>query len=175
LILASPHDGEPIKVSTADFAKLPGIGAPISEPELAGTPALIPTLVKMTAVACARVPDATTGVLSIQVDPKTATAAPAAKTDQARSDPAKTPADRISVPFGRGVLVRNVASPTAPANSGTLAIITDSGIQYSIADQAAQAKLGYGNTTPLAMPSSLVDLFPAGPALSTGAAAQPPS
>jgi hypothetical protein len=175
LMMASPDPrvDEPAKVTTAQFARLPGIGDPVTDPASAGLPALIPTLVTMTATACARVPDAATGIASVQVDPKTAAAPVAAKTDRATTDPAKTPADRISVPFGRGVLVRNVASPTAPANSGTLVIITDSGIQYSIADQAAQAKLGYGNTTPLAMPSSLIDLFPAGPGLSTGAAAQP--
>ena len=154
----------PVTMNTAVFAALPIEDDPGAARDL---PPTVPALVPITSTACARVPDAATGVDQVVVDPATAPAtAPAA----GNTDAAAAVADRVSVPFGNGVLVQARASATAPAGTGTVMIVTDNGIRYSIADHDAQDKLGYGNTTAQAMPAGVVSLLPAGPALSTTAA-----
>lgn len=172
LLSTTPGVGEAVEVSIADFARLPGIGLPVTDQPPAGLPTLVPNLATMSTAACAEVPDATAGVASIQVDPAMVAAAPAVKVT---TDPAVGTGDvasRIGVLFGHGVLVRSAASPTAPAGSGAISIITDSGIRYPVPDQASLTKLGYGTTTPFAVPSTLVDLFPVGPPLSISAASR---
>ncbi len=167
LLQASPAYGvgEPDRMTVGEFARLPGIGAPIADPDLPGAPAFVPNLMAITTTVCARVSDSATGGSSIEVDPKTIPAPAAAKVDSAQAT-----ASHISVPFGHGVLARSVSSPTAPATSDTVFVITDNGIRYPIADQTALTRLGYGASTPLPVPSALIALLPAGPALSTGEA-----
>jgi type VII secretion protein EccB len=167
LLQADPriNVGDPVKVSTAFFATLPSIGAPSADPAQDGVPTIVPALLPMGSSACARVPDAAAGVTSVVLD----AALPAAAPVPAGAAPASS-ADFVSVPFGRGVLVRAAASATAPASSGTVSILTDSGLRYPIADNNAMTRLGFGGSNPVAMPSELVSLLPVGPTLSTSAA-----
>lgn len=163
--------GQPVDINTSDFAKLP-----LDTSTAAGAgqlPVTVPILASVTSSVCARIPDAA-GVTAIVVDPKVAAtnSGAAAPTATRATAPGATVADQVDVPFGHGVLVRAVPSPAAPATSGTLSIVTDAGTRYAIADNDALAKLGYADATPLTMPSGLVSLVPAGPALSAAAATQ---
>ncbi|GAB1688517.1 type VII secretion protein EccB [Krasilnikovia sp. M28-CT-15] len=74
-------------------------------------------------------------------------------------------ADWVNVARGRGAVVVSLASPTAPAGSGTVSIVTDTGRRYSVANREVLAKLGYGGVSPQSVPAQLVALLPQGPAL----------
>ena len=169
LLQADPRTnvGAPVTVSTSDLVGL----RPAPPPDDAGQlPATVPTLASFTSGACIRVPDAGAGVTAVVVNPAGASTAPAPAPSTGTG--AGALAGQVSVPFGRGVLVRAVASPTAGADTGTLSIVTDNGLRYPIGDRDALTRLGYGSSTPLGMPSALVTLVPAGPELSIAAAQQ---
>ncbi|MFI5936220.1 type VII secretion protein EccB [Actinoplanes sp. NPDC051494] len=74
-------------------------------------------------------------------------------------------ADEVLVPRGKGALVVSAASPDAPATSGTVSVITDTGRRYPLASRDLLGKLGYGGVQPQAIPGQLVALLPQGPAL----------
>jgi hypothetical protein len=78
---------------------------------------------------------------------------------------AGTVADRVSFPTGGGVLVRDQGAAAA----GTF-LVTDTGTRYPIADQESLEALGYDGAPVTVLPSSLLDLLPTGPVLSTTAA-----
>jgi type VII secretion protein EccB len=157
--------GQPQDIDASSFAKLPFDTS--AAPAGGQLPVTVPTLQSFTTEVCAQVPDAATGASAVVLDPKTIPGRAPAATAPAGSD---ATADRVSVPFGHGVLVRALPSPEAPPTAGTVSIVTDDGIRYAIADNAALTKLGYASTTPQNMPAALVSLFPSGPALSTAAA-----
>lgn len=173
LLQADPQTpvGQPVQVSTADFATLTSTADPAPDVAPDNAPAVVPALQSISSSACVRVDDAATGVAAVVVDPNPAGAPPAARASGGAPVPAT--ADNVSVPFGRGVLVRAAASPTTPAGSGSVSIVTDAGIRYPIADNDALTRLGYGGRDPVAMPAELVALLPVGPALSTAAARTP--
>ncbi|GAA2386021.1 type VII secretion protein EccB [Dactylosporangium salmoneum] len=74
-------------------------------------------------------------------------------------------ADRIVVPPGSGALVRT--------ETGVLTLVTDLGRRHALPVPDALGALGYGGQEPVAVPSQMVALLPAGPALDPAAAAQP--
>ncbi|MBU2670224.1 type VII secretion protein EccB [Actinoplanes bogorensis] len=160
--------GSPVTINTSDFARLPLDSGPLP----AGAdqlPKTVPTLAAISGTACAQFPDAAT-TPKIVVDPTAiAPAAAAAKTGTPVNSRAAA-ADRVSVPFGKGVLVRSVPSGSAPAGSGTFSIVTDNGVRHAIGDTDALTRLGYGQATPQNMLSEIVSLLPEGPALSIEAA-----
>ena len=55
---------------------------------------------------------------------------------------------------------------------GTVYLITDQGIRYPLGTASGDAKaaLGYGETTPVAVPGSMLALIPVGPTLDATAA-----
>jgi hypothetical protein len=57
------------------------------------------------------------------------------------------------------------ASPTAPAGSGTVSIVTDTGRRYPVASRDVLPRLGYAGVEPDSVPGQLVALLPQGPAL----------
>ncbi|AGZ46730.1 type VII secretion protein EccB [Actinoplanes friuliensis] len=79
--------------------------------------------------------------------------------------PGGVQADLVYVPRGKGALVVAAASSTAPAGSGTVSIITDTGRRYPIASRDVLPRLGYGGVQPDPIPGQLVALLPQGPAL----------
>jgi type VII secretion protein EccB len=169
LLQADPQvdAGDPVKVTTAFFATLPSIGAPSADSAQDGLPTVVPALLSIESTACVRVPDAATGVTAVTVGAALPSAAPVAPSAAPESS---SGADFVSVPFGHGVLVRAAASDTAPADSGTVSILTDSGIRYPIADADAMTRLGFEGAPALAMPGALVAMLPVGPSLSTATA-----
>ena len=74
-------------------------------------------------------------------------------------------ADVVYVRRGRGALVVAAASPSAPAGSGTVSIVTDTGRRYPLATRDLLGKLGYGGVTPRPLPAQLIALLPQGPSL----------
>jgi hypothetical protein len=80
-------------------------------------------------------------------------------------------ANKIMIRRGRGVIVEAMASATA--TTGALSLVTDSGTRYAIADREVLGRLGYGGVKPVRLPSELVAMLPAGPALDPAAARRP--
>jgi Type VII secretion system ESX-1, transport TM domain B len=79
--------------------------------------------------------------------------------------PGGVQADLVHVVRGRGAVVVSATSPSAPAGSGTIALVTDTGLRYAVANSDAAAKLGYGGIDLTQVPAELVSLLPQGPAL----------
>jgi hypothetical protein len=71
----------------------------------------------------------------------------------------------VHVARGRGAVVETAASPDAPAGSGTVSLVTDSGRYYPLASRDLLSRFGYGNVRPTRVPAQLVAYLPAGPAL----------
>ncbi len=84
--------------------------------------------------------------------------------------PTALEADAVQVAPGSGSLVLALQSPAA--STGTLYLVTDSGVKYPITSADAQAALGYGSATPTPVRSALLALLPTGVALDSAAAQQ---
>ncbi|MGI5246523.1 type VII secretion protein EccB [Dactylosporangium sp. CA-139066] len=74
-------------------------------------------------------------------------------------------ADRVVVPPGSGALVRT--------ETGVVTLVTDLGRRHAVPVPDALAALGYSGQDPVAVPSQVVGLLPAGPALDPVSAGQP--
>ena len=79
--------------------------------------------------------------------------------------------DEVVVAPGSGVLVQSAIS--AEAVAGTLAVVTDLGVRYSLASHDVLGYLGYTTGSITNVPASLVALLPQGPALDPATAASP--
>jgi hypothetical protein len=71
----------------------------------------------------------------------------------------------VHVPRGKGALVVAAASPSAPASTGTVSIVTDTGRRYPVATRDILGKLGFAGVTPSQVPAQLIALLPQGPSL----------
>ncbi|MEU4155836.1 type VII secretion protein EccB [Actinoplanes sp. NPDC026670] len=139
----------PITVDPAVFLKLPPSDTQLVGAE--GLPAAVPTLAETPASACVTMPGA-----AVKVNP----------TIPAGTVPAaKARVDLVHVARGKGALVEAIASPDAPEGSGTVSLITDSGLYYPLASRDLLSRLGYGSVRPTRIPAQLVAYLPAGPAL----------
>jgi type VII secretion protein EccB len=81
-------------------------------------------------------------------------------------------ADLVHVARGRGAITVSAASPNAPAGTGTVSVVTDTGRQYPLASRDLVAKLGYGDVKLQQIPSELISLMPTGPPLDPARARQ---
>jgi len=80
-------------------------------------------------------------------------------------------ADRVAVDGGHGALVQALPAAGATAAGATVYLVTDQGIKYALATRSdAKTALGYGEVTPLEVPSALLALIPTGPTLDPVAA-----
>ncbi|KAK1182921.1 type VII secretion protein EccB [Streptomyces sp. NBS 14/10] len=79
------------------------------------------------------------------------------------------PVDRITVPPGRGALVRAVGAGGGKVG-GTLYLVTETGVKYRLATADAVEALGYQDATPKEMPLLMLAMLPSGPDLSPKAA-----
>ncbi|MBO0869451.1 MAG: type VII secretion protein EccB [Micromonosporaceae bacterium] len=89
---------------------------------------------------------------------------PGAKAIPARvqSDSAQV-ADKVFVPPGQGALVRDQQSPGD--TTGTVYLLTDTGVRYPVGGGDAQKALGYGGVTATPVDYTVLALFPTGPVL----------
>jgi hypothetical protein len=102
------------------------------------------------------------GTLSIRLDPSmpAGTAVPSAA-----GVSGGVQADIVYVPRGKGALVVAAASPSAPASTGTVSIVTDTGRRYPVATRDILGKLGFAGVSPTQVPAQLIALLPQGPSL----------
>ncbi|BFU47900.1 type VII secretion protein EccB [Krasilnikovia sp. MM14-A1004] len=126
-----------------------------------GLPSTLPAVADPPRSACVTLPVGADGA-GLRIDPTVPEGTPA---NGAAAVPGGVQADRVHVARGRGAVVLSLASPTAPAGSGTVSIVTDTGRRYPVANREVLAKLGYGGVTPQSVPAQLVALLPQGPAL----------
>ncbi|RZU51121.1 type VII secretion protein EccB [Krasilnikovia cinnamomea] len=131
-------------------------------------PSTLPALTDPARSACMTLPLGGDGT-GLRIDPSFPAGSPA-------NGPAAVSggvqADWVHVARGRGAVVMSQASPTAPAGSGTVSIVTDTGRRYPVTNREVLGKLGYGGVSPQSVPAQLVALLPQGPALDVTRARQ---
>ncbi len=135
---------------------------PVAAAGSAGFPPAVPVLLNGPEQVCLTYDGRHGGVVSIRIGPTTPKGSPV--TD-APAVPGGVQADLVHVPRGKGALVVSAASPTAPAGSGTVSIVTDTGRRYPVASRDVLPRLGYGDVQPAPIPGQLVALLPQGPSL----------
>jgi type VII secretion protein EccB len=109
------------------------------------------------------------GVPTISVDPQLPPRDP--DTVTAHRGPMGTAlADRVLVPPGTAAVIEVMPTDHAPA--GTVAIVTDMGRAYPLADPAVLEVLGYQNVSPVQVRAELVSRLPQGSGLNPSAATQ---
>ena len=64
------------------------------------------------------------------------------------------------MPGGHGAVVAE--QPAPGASSGTVYVITDTGMKYPVSGAEARAALGYGGVGPVGVPAAVLALFPTG-------------
>jgi type VII secretion protein EccB len=72
-------------------------------------------------------------------------------------------ATEVYVPGGQGAVVAE--QPTPGASSGTVYVITDTGMKYPVSGAEARTALGYGSVRPTGVPAGVLALFPTGATL----------
>jgi type VII secretion protein EccB len=77
-------------------------------------------------------------------------------------------ADQVTVQPGGGLLIRDLPAPGV--NDGARYLLTDNGIRYPLPDDGAITTLGYAGVPPVAVPTTLLGLIPAGRPLDPNAA-----
>ncbi len=86
---------------------------------------------------------------------------------------APVPATRVVVRPGTAAVVAAVSAPGAAP--GTISLVTDLGMRYSVPSAEVLAALGYGSVAPVPVPSDLLALLPEGPALDPATARSCPN
>jgi type VII secretion protein EccB len=168
LLLTEPDHYPPERTGT-DFAQLTFSHTLLSDADDPGAlPSTVPALAPNPQRACMTLPIGKDGA-GIRIDPTT----PAGTAVTGDTVPGSVQADFVHVTRGKGAVVVSAASPSAPATTGTLTIVTDTGRRYAVAGREALGKLGYGGVSMPQVPAELVALLPQGPALDPARARQP--
>jgi type VII secretion protein EccB len=170
LLRNRPDSGAPRRISNADLGvlRMSQAGKTFVERALAGQPTTVPELLTANQRLCLTV-NPQDGATRVVVDP----AAPA-EGNAAAAPGGIRKVDRVRVTPGAGVVVEAVPSPTAPAGSGTISVVTDAGLRFPVLDAATLAILGFDGVTPQRLPAELVALLPEGPALDPRQAVKAP-
>ncbi|HWS38200.1 MAG TPA: type VII secretion protein EccB [Actinoplanes sp.] len=148
-LLSTEPGGTPLVVG-AQFLGLPASKSGLSTAAEA-LPSTIPALAEAPSTACVTAPGDTVRV-NVKIP---AGVAPAGESR----------VDLVTVARGAGALVEAAASADTAAGTGTVSVITDTGVQYPLATRDLLGRLGYGNVTPTRIPAQLIAYLPAGPAL----------
>uniref|UniRef100_UPI003D8FCEF3 type VII secretion protein EccB n=1 Tax=Dactylosporangium sp. CS-033363 TaxID=3239935 RepID=UPI003D8FCEF3 len=98
---------------------------------------------------------------ALTIDPQLPDLTHALKTTTATKEGAVL-ADRVVVPPGTGALIRT--------DTGVVTLVTDLGKRHTVPVPDSLGALGYGGEQPTSVPSEMVALLPAGPALDPSAA-----
>lgn len=161
---------EPIDVGN-DFIGLRQSRTQLSDAgDPSGLPQSVPALAEGTPTrACITLPVDTNAGDGIRLDPTIPAGVPVGGVTPAAGD---VLADLVHINRGKGVVAVVAASPSAPASSGTVSIVTDTGRQYPLAGRELLTKLGYGSVKPRQIPAELFSLLPAGPSLDPARARQ---
>lgn len=167
LLRARPDALAPRTLDNA-FTNLPPSKVRLSDAD--GLPAGVPELVVPAERACMTLPVSRDTGAGLRIDPTVPAGAPV------RGEPAVpggVQADFVHVARGRGALVVAAASPSAPAGTGTVSVVTDTGRRYPVASRDLLGRLGYGGVAPRQVPAQLIALLPQGPSLDAARARQP--
>jgi len=165
LLAASGRDFVPIG---ARFGQLDRSATQLSDDGNAnGMPRSVPTLADNPERACMTLPVGKNAA-GIRINPTV----PTGTAVSGATVPGDVQADLVHVVRGRGAVVVSAASPSAPADAGTVTLVTDTGLRYAVASREAAAKLGYGGIDLKQVPAELVALLPQGPALDPARARQ---
>lgn len=164
LMRADPDAYDPQDMDLNRFSNLPHSATQlVAEAGAAGFPPAVPVLLNGPGQVCLTYDgEEREAVISIRIGP---TAPPGSPVSGAPAAPGGVQADLVHVPRGKGALVVSAASPTAPAGTGTVSIVTDTGRRYPVANRDVLPRLGYAGVQPAAIPGQLVALLPQGPAL----------
>jgi hypothetical protein len=132
-----------------------------------GLPTTIPALADTTpGRVCITLPVDDKAGDGIRLDPSIPAVVPVEATKaEAAAAPGGILADFVVIARGKGVIASAAASPTAPENSGTVSIVTDTGRSFPLASRDLLTKLGYAKAKPRQIPSQLLGLLPQGPSL----------
>jgi type VII secretion protein EccB len=160
LVQAQPGAYQPRALDAATFNSLPP--SPVRFDSGEGFPATVPQLLEPQERLCMTLPVNKTSGAGLRVD---ATAPTGAAITGDSIVPGGVQADFVYVERGKGALVVAAASPSAPAGSGTVSIVTDTARRYPIAGRELLGRLGYGSSTPRQIPAQLIALLPQGPSL----------
>jgi ESX secretion system ATPase EccB len=170
LLLAHPstqdaYDGSvaPVVVGPAALAGVPvSAGADLTE----GLPQEPPDVVTppRESVPCLRFGPSATGEVHAVAELLPATAVANAAVPVVSDTTGRT-ADRVAVPAGGGVLVKELPAPGA--NPGTTYLVTETGTRYPLGSADVVTALGYDESTAMNVPGQLLGLLPVGPLLST--------
>jgi type VII secretion protein EccB len=158
LLQTDPGAYPPVELGSA-FNTLPASRQQLVD--AGGLPSTVPDLVTPAARVCMTLPVEKTGD-GVRIDP---TVPPGVPVRGAPAVPGGVQADLVHVERGKGALVAAAASATAPPDSGTVSIVTDTGRRYPLAGRDLIARLGYTAKAPVQVPAQLVALLPQGPAL----------
>ncbi|OJF12127.1 type VII secretion protein EccB [Couchioplanes caeruleus] len=165
LMQAEPGASAPTAISTTTYGNMPRSGPGtqlVADANAAGLPPAVPVLLNGPDSVCLTYDGAANGGVVVRIGPVLPEGAAVAGEPAV---PGGVRADRVHVPRGKGAVVVSVASPNAPAGSGTVSIVTDTGRRYPLAGRDVLAKLGYGGVEPQAVPGQLAALLPQGPSL----------
>lgn len=170
LMQARPGVAEPRAIGN-DFLQLPQSKTRLNgDGDPNALPASVPDLHDSTpARVCMTLPvDAKTGD-GVRIDP---TVPEGVAVEPGNTGADVVLADNVHIARGKGVLAVAAASPSAPADSGTVSIVTDTGRSYPLANRGLVTKLGYGGVKLNQIPSELISLLPRGPSLDPARARQ---
>jgi type VII secretion protein EccB len=157
----------PVNIGSADLYKLPP-----SRTRLAGAadglPATLPPLADRPERACMTLPVGKDGD-GLRLNPTFATGIviPAGSNVSGAVQ-----AEFVHLRRGTGALVVAATSPTAPASTGTISIVTDDGRRYPLANRDTLGRLGYGGVDPVQVSAQMIALLPQGPSLDATKARQ---
>jgi hypothetical protein len=166
LLQAEPDAYTPRTLDNS-FNNLPPSRIRLSEVE--GIPATVPELVVPRERVCMTLPVDKDSQAGLRIDPTVPTGI-GVRGDAAV--PGGVQADFVYVARGKGALAVAAASPDAPAGSGTVSIVTDTGRRYPVAGRDLLGRLGYGDVPPRQVPAQLIALLPQGPPLDATKARQ---
>ena len=160
LLQAQPDAYAPRTFDPAAFNTLPPSRVRFTGSD--GFPATVPDLIEPQERLCMTLPVNKDTGAGLRADAEAPTGAPVTGDTGVRGG---VQADFVHVPRGRGALVVAAASPTAPAGSGTVSIVTDTARRYPMASRELLGRLGYGAATPRQVPAQMISLLPQGASL----------
>ena len=162
--------GEQVADLGGEFINVPTSRTQLSDAgDPAGLPSAVPALAEGTPTrACVTLPVDKNGD-GVRIDPSIPTGVAVSGVAGAAGG---VQADLVYVARGRGAVAGSAASPSAPAGTGTVSVVTDTGRQYPLASRALLPKLGYGGVRPQQVPAELLTLLPRGPSLDPESARQ---
>ncbi|GLZ00312.1 type VII secretion protein EccB [Actinoplanes sp. NBRC 103695] len=166
LLQADPQLPPPLELGTA-FNNLKPSTVRFTDSE--GLPGSVPKLSEPRERACMSLPVNKDSQAGLRIDATVPTGAPMRG---ATATPGGVQADFVYVPRGKGALVVAAASPNAPADSGTVSIVTDTATRYPIAGRELLGRLGYGAAAPQQVTGQMIALLPQGPSLDAARARQ---